>query len=104
MTRPLDESVFERITALFMIVLFWTSFSCLAAGLAVWLSNPTHTSAALLLFAGLMGLLTIPIVRLVSVIAASLRARDWLTFWATIAVMAILFALTLRDATRSVPL
>jgi Protein of unknown function (DUF1634) len=99
-TRPVDESVFERITALFMILLFWTSFVCLAAGLAVWLGNPTHTSPASLLFAGLMGLLTIPIVRLVAVIAASLRARDWLTLWATVAVMVILFALTLRDAAR----
>ena len=98
MTRSPDESIVERITALFMIVLFWAAFSCLAAGLAVWLANPTSSAAALLLFAGLMGLLALPIVRLLSVIAGSLRQQDWITLAATIAVMAILLALTLRDA------
>lgn len=102
MTTPLDESRFERTTALVMVVLFWAAFSCLGAGLALWLADPVRPSGALLLFAGLMGLLTIPIVRLVSVIAGSLRQRDWLTFWATLAVMAILLALTVRDAARSV--
>ena len=98
MTRPTDESRFERTTALFIVVLFWASFGCLAAGLGAWLLKPAHSSGALLLFAGLIGLLAIPIMRLVAVLAVSLRRRDWLTLWATLAVIAILFALTVRDA------
>jgi hypothetical protein len=94
---PADDSVFERLTALFMVVLFWTAFGCLAAGVAFWLID-SRTPGPFLLVAGLMGLLTIPIVRLLNVIAASVRQRDWITLSATLAVMAILFALTLRDA------
>ena len=93
-----DESGLERVASLVMVVLFWAAFGCLAAGLALWLVDPVGRPGALLLVAGLMGLLTIPIVRLLGVVATSLRQRDWVTLWATLAVMAILFALTLRDA------
>jgi uncharacterized membrane protein len=102
-TTTAEESGFERITALFMIAVFWIAFACLAGGLAAWLAAPAHAAGPLLLTAGLLGLLTIPIVRLVTVVAVSLRQRDWITLWATIAVMLILFALTLRDASSLRP-
>jgi hypothetical protein len=97
-TTPVEESGFERLTAVFMVAVFWMAFACLAGGLATWLAVPAHASGPLLLTAGLMGLLAIPLVRLLTVVAASLRQRDWITLWAAFAVMLILFALTLRDA------
>jgi hypothetical protein len=94
------DSAFERISSALLLVLFWTAFGCLAAGILLWLAVPGNQNGSLFLIAGLMGLLGMPVLRLVTIIAAAARQRDWLTLCATLAVMAILFALTLRDAAR----
>jgi hypothetical protein len=39
-----------------------------------------------------------PLLRLAAALIASIRERDWLTLAATLSVLMILFALTLRDA------
>ena len=98
MTTTAEDSGFERIATLFLIAVFWMAFACLAGGLVLWLAIPGGASGPLLLTTGLVGLMCIPVVRLFTVIASSLRRRDWITLWATVAVMIILFALTLRDA------
>ena len=54
--------------------------------------------AHLCLSAGLLGLLLMPLLRLAWTLATAIRQRDWLMFVATLAVLAILGALTLRDA------
>jgi uncharacterized membrane protein len=54
----------------------------------------------MLLDAGLAGLLSLPVLRLVAAIVSAARTRDWTTLAATLAVLVILFALTLRDASR----
>jgi len=91
-------SAVERILSVLALAVFWAAFLCLAAGLVGWLSFPAHPSGQVLLTAGLTGLLAMPILRLVTAIAEAARARDWILLGATLAVMAILCALTLRDA------
>jgi hypothetical protein len=98
MSSPTDESSVERVTGAVMLVAFWTSFVLLAAGLAAWVARPANDTGALGLSAGLLGLLLIPLLRLAWTLATAIRQRDWLLLMATLAVLAILGALTLRDA------
>ena len=92
------ETSFERIIGAVMVVVFWTSFTALAAGLALWLAAPASDAGALALAGGLLGLLLIPMLRLIWALATASARRDWLMFGATLTVLAILIALTLRDA------
>jgi hypothetical protein len=87
-----------RVLAILMRLVFWAAFAGVAAGLGVWLSHTADPAAMVLLTAGLFGLLAMPILKLVAILVASAAARDWLTLGATIAVMVILGALTLREA------
>jgi hypothetical protein len=98
-TSP-SESSFERIVSALMLVVFWTSFSALGAGLILWLAAPATDAGALAMAAGLLGLLLLPMLRVVWALATALAVRDWLMLGATLAVLAILIALTLRDAAR----
>ena len=83
-----------------MQALFLGAMACLAAGVVLWLVRPGSGLAASLLAIGLLGLLAMPILKLVAILVTSARERDWVTLAATLAVMAILFALTIRDASR----
>lgn len=98
-TSP-SESSFERIVSALMLVVFWTSFTALGAGLILWLAAPATDAGALAMAAGLLGLLLLPMLRVVWALATALAVRDWLMLGATLAVLAILIALTLRDAAR----
>jgi len=98
MNSSADESSFERVTGGVMQVAFWMSFALLAEGLTLWIARPASDSGALSLSAGLLGLLLIPLLRLVWTLATAIRQRDWLLFMATLAVLGILGALTLRHA------
>jgi len=60
---------------------------CLAAGLVLWLVQPDGRIAADLLRAGLFALMAIPMVRVTGTVARALRARDWIFFAATFAVI-----------------
>jgi hypothetical protein len=95
-----DESPAERAITVVMLAVFWASFLGLGAGLALWLAVPAPSPGSTLLNAGLAGLLALPVLRLLGAIASAARTRDWTTMAATVAVLAILFALTLRDASR----
>lgn len=101
MTSRVAAAVADRVLPWLMLCVFWAAFACLAAGLVVWLAQPTGGAASALLTIGLLGLLANPLLKLLAVIAASAGERDWLTLGATLAVLAILMALTLRDALRS---
>jgi hypothetical protein len=79
---------------------FWAAFACIAAGLAAWLSHAADDTAMLVLTIGLVGLFAMPLLKLVSILVEAAAARDGLTLAATLMVMAILGALTLRDAVR----
>ena len=92
------ETAGERIISAVIVVVFWTSFIALAAGLALWLAVPAGDAGALALASGLLGLLLIPMLRLLWALAAASARRDWLMLGATLTVLAILIALTLRDA------
>ena len=59
------ETSFERIIGAVMVVVFWTSFTALAAGLALWLAAPATDAGALALAGGLLGLLLTPMLRLI---------------------------------------
>ena len=96
-TAP-QESAIERLAAASMLVVFWAAFASLAAGLLLWVMRHDSEWGALLLTGGLLGLMVLPTLRLVAAIATASRERDWLTLWSTLAVLALLGALTLRDA------
>lgn len=101
MTGPaIAESIAERALSTLMLVLFWVAFAGLTAGLICWLAAPTAAAGRDLLTAGLAGIIAMPILRLLAAMAAAVRTRDAVLLIATLAVIAILFALTLRDAAR----
>lgn len=97
MTRPTDSS-FQRIVSALMLVVFWASFAALGAGLVLWVAAPATDAGALAMAGGLLGLLLMPMLRVVWALATALASRDWLMLAATLTVLAILIALTLRDA------
>ena len=97
MTRP-TESSFQRIVSALMLVVFWASFSALGVGLVLWLAAPATDAGSLAMAGGLLGLLLMPMLRVVWALATALASRDWLMLAATLTVLAILIALTLRDA------
>ena len=99
MRRP-AESSFERIVSTLMLVVFWASFTALGAGLVLWLAVPSSDAGSLAMAGGLLGLLLMPMLRVVWALATALARRDWLMLAATLTVLAILIALTLRDAAR----
>ena len=57
-------------------------------------------AGALLLMGGMLGLLLMPLLRLFETLVSAIRQGDRLTFAATLAVLAILGALTIRDAVK----
>jgi hypothetical protein len=93
-----DESSVERVIGAVMLIVFWIAFATLAIGLVLWLAVPSSDSGSIWLNAGLLGLLLNPALRLAATFATAIRARDWLLLFATVVVVAILGALTLRDA------
>ena len=97
MTRPTDSS-FQRIVSALMLVVFWASFTALGTGLVLWLPAPATDAGALAMAGGLLGLLLMPMLRVVWALATALATRDWLMLGATLTVLAILIALTIRDA------
>ena len=97
MTRP-TESSFQRIVSALMLVVFWASFTALGVGLVLWLAAPATDAGSLAMAGGLLGLLLMPMLRVVWALATALGSRDWLMLAATLTVLAILMALTLRDA------
>lgn len=104
MTSPhLDESSFERIFSAVMLVAFWAAFTTLAAGLLLWLAFPASDAGVVCLSAGLIGLLAMPLLRLAWAMATAIAQRDWVMLAATVTVLAILTALTLRDAAAGTP-
>ena len=95
--RPADSS-FERIIAAVTLIAFWSSFTSLAAGLSLWFAFPGSDTGSVCLSAGLLGLLLIPVLRLVSAIGTAIARRDWMLLASAMLVLLILVALTLRDA------
>jgi uncharacterized membrane protein YjfL (UPF0719 family) len=95
---PHRESSFERVVSAVILVVFWTAFAALASGLTLWLVRPTNDAGMLALAGGLLGLLLLPLLRVIWALAAGLARRDWLMLGAAATVLAILMALTLRDA------
>ena len=92
------ETSFERIVSALMVVVFWAAFTALGTGLILWLVKPAIDAGAVAMTAGLLGLLLMPMLRVVWAMATALAQRDWLMLAATLTVLAILIALTLRDA------
>lgn len=84
-----------------MLAVFWAAFGLLAAGLSLWLAFGDRAPAPRALTAGLMGLFAMPLLRLAVTIASAIRTRDRILLLSTLAVLAILLALTIRDAARS---
>ena len=98
--RPvqIEVSGIERGLSLLTLAVFWTAFICLAAGLVIWLTAPAGTPGPAFLATGFVGLLILPMLRLGAAIVSAAETRDWITLAAALAVLAILCALTLRDA------
>ena len=98
MTRSAAESLAERLLSTVSLVVFSCAFASLGGGLAMWVRDHASYAAALLLMGGLLALLSMPLLRLLIVLASAIRERDRLTLLTTLAVLAILGALTIRDA------
>jgi hypothetical protein len=98
-SATVDESSLERIIDTVMLVVFWIAFSTLAIGLMLWLVAPSTDPGTVWLDAGVVGLLLNPALRLARTLSTAIRRRDWLLLLATLAVIAILAALTLPHAT-----
>ena len=88
----------ERALDAALLTAFRLALVCMVAGLTWTLSAPADVRGAYVLTAGLLALMATPALRLLSILAAATRDRDWVTFGATVAVIVILVALTLRDA------
>jgi hypothetical protein len=84
-----------------MLAVFWFSFGALAVGLGLWVGDEWRDPGAQLLMLGLLGLLLLPLLRVLHSMACAIAQRDWLLLGATLTVLAILSALTIRDAARS---
>lgn len=97
--RPAGRA--ERWIRMSLALVFGAAFACLAAGVVWWLAAPGGVVGGHLLTAGLTGLLSIPMLRLAAIVLSAVRLRDWVLLGATLAVIAILVALTLRDAARA---
>jgi hypothetical protein len=93
-----EESGVERALSLLTLAVFWAAFICLAAGLMIWLTVPAGTPGPAFLATGFVGLLVLPMLRLGAAMVSAAGTRDWITLTAALAVLAILCALTLRDA------
>ena len=94
------QSSAERVVAGLALALFWCAFASLAVGLAIWVTDHGSQASALLLMGGMLGLLLMPLLRLFETLVSAFRQGDRLTFAATLAVLAILGALTIRDAVK----
>ena len=92
------ESVAERALGVVILFVFWTAFASLASGLALFVAVPGEPTGELLLRSGLLGLLLMPILRVLTIVATAARQKDRMTVAATLTVLGILLALTIRDA------
>ena len=92
------DSSFERVMSAVMLAAFWTSFTALAGGLVLWLTLAARDAGLLTLAGGLLGLILMPLLRVIATLATAAARRDWLMLAATMTVLAILIALTLREA------
>ena len=81
------ESSFQRIVSTLMLVVFWASFTALGAGLVLWLAAPASDAGSLAMASGLLGLLLMPMLRVVWALATALATRDWLMLAATVALL-----------------
>jgi len=96
--NAVSDSSFERIMSAVMLAVFWISFTALAGGLILWLTLAARDAGLLTLAGGLLGLILMPLLRVIATLATAAARRDWLMLAATMMVLAILIALTLRDA------
>src|SRR4029079_10571694 len=71
------ESSFQRIVSTLMLVVFWASFTALGAGLVLWLAAPASDAGSLAMASWLLGLLLMPMLRVVWALATALATRDW---------------------------
>ena len=85
MTRPL--SPLERRIALILRTGVIASTVTMAAGLVFWFADP---AAIMLLNAGLIMLMAIPISRIAASLVDAIRRRDWLLTSATACVLVVL--------------
>lgn len=96
--NAVSDSSFERIMSAVMLAVFWISFTALAGGLILWLTLAARDAGLLTLAGGLLGLILMPLLRVIATLATAAARRDWLMLAATMMVLGILIALTLRDA------
>jgi predicted permease len=66
------------------------SIALLLVGMVLWFYAPHHTATSLVLDGGLVLLLATPVVKLVSVLADEIRAREWRFAGLGVAVLLLL--------------
>ena len=92
-TRSIAAAIRKRLELLLKGTLL-ASTICLVAGLVLWVAQAKADGDTTLLRAGLLMLMSTPVMRVVISAGEALRARDWVHL-ATIATVAGLFGLTL---------
>jgi uncharacterized membrane protein len=89
--KPLPTvSPFERTLSRLMLAGVWLSALLLTMGLTLLLAFTQSSPGDLLLRAGLLMLMTTPVLRIALSIIEATRQRDWFWLWSTIAVVAVL--------------
>jgi hypothetical protein len=94
----MSERPFERALRWLMLAGVATAAALLFAGLMYALIQGASANNNRLLVVGLIVLMATPLLRVALSCVEASRQRDWLLVWATLAVLVILIAGTLRDA------
>lgn len=93
------EGVGERVIRIVMGVVARASAALLVAGLAWWLARPDAAWAQRMLEAGILLLMTVPMLRVLQSAARAVWLRDW-QHVGTIAAVGALLTMTLWYAAR----
>jgi hypothetical protein len=86
------ERTGERLIRIVMVVTARVSAVTLAIGLVWWLARPEAPVALFLLDAGVLLLMTVPLLRVAQSAARAVVLRDWLHVGTIVAVAALLVA------------
>jgi hypothetical protein len=86
------ERTVERLVRIVMVVTARVSAVTLVVGLVWWLARPEAPAALFLLDAGVLLLMTVPLLRVAQSAARAVVLRDWLHVGTIVAVAALLVA------------
>lgn len=96
--RDVDLSRLETHIRRVLIVGVAATALAFIAGLVLWCAG--SASAAFVLKAGLILLMSIPVTRIVASCADAVRRRDWLLTWSTLIVLTVMVVTLVHELMR----